>query len=876
MTLTVGTGVATSGTTSNSPAVTLADPTVGACNVLGISANSTSTGIQPQIIVPTGWTLAPLGDAWKTGSPSHEIAVVYRFFQSGDATTIPGGVAIGAAGGGNIAVLPIAFSTGLIDTTTPIATGESQAANSAGPTTNVTSSITLGGLRYVLSGFGNRTGTGSWAAASDGNIHDPILGQIRQPSAASIAMCGTGTTTTSNGGARSLLAPSSTSVNNTFIVAFNPASGGGAAAATASLTLSGGATTAAAAGATGALGLTGSALAPGNNATATLSLTGGAAPSVVAATANASVALTGTATGGTPAQRWVRTQVPMWIGHRDGFASTLGEETLEGYTAAAAQLSTAALEVSVWDTSDGVYVACHDSTTGRVFSGTNYTINSTTWATLSPNGSSTAGRPTTIIGGNPLRRIEEILDAFPGRIFVIENKHGTNEVGLAALLDAHVPGRWIFKGPYNDTANANTAASHSAAPMWLYFYPSQLGSLSSTYSAVSSSGVPIIFGLGDYDSAPVPVQADANTFFAFTTANGIPSWAHILNSTTEKTTADSQATTASTTFNGYMVNAFSAIAPTDANTATASLTLTGNAADRAAAGGSAALAITGNAGASAADTATAALTLAATASAPATGMATGGLALTGAATFSTTTAATLALSSAAGPAAADTATAALTLTAAANAPAAGASAGSLTLSGTGSGTSTGAPNGAGQITLTGTASPSSSPAAASALLSLASTAIGASPAIGSAVISLTGTSSPATRDTSTGTVTLFSSATSSGTGTAAAALALTGNGNPAAADLASATITFTATGAGSSPSVATATLTLGGTATRPGSGTGTALLTLTGSGLGSTIQDPTPAMTGPVTVGFMVGPVTVLPSTAGPITLAMATGPVTI
>lgn len=581
------------GTTATSMNATLASTTVGDLNIIAVSANTTGAAGDPAQSV-TGWTAVPGGSSGKTGSPWHRLSLFYRFYQSGDGTT----AAVTIAALGNIECAAVAYSG--VNSTTPFVSGEVLAQQQPSSSTSwSTGSITTAALRWIISVFGNRT-NGTWSALTDTQRLTGIVA-----SSANIAFeDSNGTVAAGTITARTATFSAATSVGNTVIVALNPAGGssfsGTAAltsgstlggAVTASLTTAGGMTSGSALagqpGTTGSAALTSASTLTGS-ATATVTdgggLTSGSAlTGAVAAIRGAAGGMTSGSTLTGSAQAPIVTQLltggVQWPAHRDGTYATNGEETLEGYAAAAAQYSKAILEISVWDTSDGVYVCSHDQTTGRVFSGANLTITSTAWATLSPNGASTVGRPTTLVGGNPMRRLEEILDAFPTRLFIVENKHGTNQATLSTLLDSHAAGRWMFKGPYNDTANAVIAAGHGA-PMWLYFYPSQLGSLSTSYSAVSSTGVPIVFGLGDYSAAPVPVQSDATTFFTFTAANGIKTWAHILGTSAQKTTADGQASTAGASFNGYMTSSFPTIAPNDSTSAamTSGSTLTGAAA----------------------------------------------------------------------------------------------------------------------------------------------------------------------------------------------------------------------------------------------------------------------------------------------------------
>jgi len=547
-------------TTAASMTATLASTTIGALNVIAVSANTTGTGVDPAQSMPAGWTAVPSATSGKTGTPYHRLSLFYRFYQAGDTNPT---VSIAALG--NIECACVAYSG--VDSTTPFVTGEVLAQpQGASSTSWSTGSITMAAARWVISVFANRT-SGTWSGLTDTQRLTGIVA-----SSANIAYEDTnGTVAAGTVTARTATFSAATSVGNTVIVALNPASGG------ATLT----ANPADAVGVTDAATLaaelvSGDAVGLADGAAVSLTSAGSASPADLLGVTDAvqvvqsrfvtsadSLGITDVVSLQTPIVQQLLSGSIQYAAHRNGTYATYGEETLEGYQAAAAQYSKAILEISVWDTSDGVYVCSHDSTTGRVFSGTNRTINSTTWATFSPNGASTVGRPTTLVGGNPMRRIEEILDALPGRFFIVENKHGTNQAGLAALLDAHAPGHWMFKGPYNDTANAVIAAGHGA-PMWLYFYPSQLSSMATTYAAVSGAGVPIVFGLGDYSTAPVPVQSDASTFWSSLPA-GVMAWAHILGTTTQKATADSQATTAGATFNGYMVSAYPTLAPTDAN-----------------------------------------------------------------------------------------------------------------------------------------------------------------------------------------------------------------------------------------------------------------------------------------------------------------------
>ncbi|MEO7262096.1 MAG: hypothetical protein ABI047_12710, partial [Jatrophihabitantaceae bacterium] len=219
------------------------------------------------------------------------------------------------------------------------------------------------------------------------------------------------------------------------------------------------------------------------------------------------------------------------------------------------------LETSVWQCSTGEYVISHDRTTARVFSGTSLDITTASWSTLSTK--------TTLIGGNPIRRLTDVLGALPARLFVVDNKQDVNHAALIAVLDAQVPGRWMGKATWTAHATWLTACQNAGAPVWAFFYPADVqgatptASMSTVMGSLTKAKSPVVFGLGDYSAAPVPVQSDADTFLGFVISNGLLCWADIINTTTQRANADNQATTAGRPFDGYMTSGFAAVAPTD-------------------------------------------------------------------------------------------------------------------------------------------------------------------------------------------------------------------------------------------------------------------------------------------------------------------------
>jgi hypothetical protein len=146
-----------------------------------------------------------------------------------------------------------------------------------------------------------------------------------------------------------------------------------------------------------------------------------------ARTAEGTLTLTGTATATarllyTP-QPWTVTDMDDWIAqgypvswaHRGGSA-TWSEMTMYAYDRAVAH-GARALEVSVWRSSDGVWIMSHDANLSRV-TGANLAIGSTPAAAM-------LGMPVTApTSGGVIGRLEEVLTAYPDRVLLVDNKSG--------------------------------------------------------------------------------------------------------------------------------------------------------------------------------------------------------------------------------------------------------------------------------------------------------------------------------------------------------------------------------------------------------------------------------------------------------------------
>lgn len=176
----------------------------------------------------------------------------------------------------------------------------------------------------------------------------------------------------------------------------------------------------------------------------------------------------------TPVQAWLRDTVPM-AAHRGGSADW-PEETLYAYGQSAAWSPRLALEVSVWQSSDGVWVCSHDQTTGRVF-GTDYDIPTTPWSTLQSL--------RTTSGNLPIARLDDVLSLYAtgNRVLFIDNKGVQSVAAFFTLLDSYGGNtRFVIKSFQSGTAIA--AQAHSRGYItWGYYFETDVPSLPSTQAS---------------------------------------------------------------------------------------------------------------------------------------------------------------------------------------------------------------------------------------------------------------------------------------------------------------------------------------------------------------------------------------------------------
>jgi len=207
---------------------------------------------------------------------------------------------------------------------------------------------------------------------------------------------------------------------------------------------------------------------------------------------------------------------PFYIAHRGGSAS-YPEETVYGYTQCA-NMMMRALEISVWRSSDGVFVCSHDKNLSRV-TGQNIDIPTTAWSAMSglmvnPVGTDNQGQPP-----RPLARIEDVLSryGFTHSLWV-EDKSGVNGAALLDILDAYGgPSRHVWKaaGPFSKQAIV-TARGYKA---WGYYFVTDFPNFDTSFAPWDFLGL-------DYAMSDAQVQ--------HCVATGKPSVSHIIANTAQR------------------------------------------------------------------------------------------------------------------------------------------------------------------------------------------------------------------------------------------------------------------------------------------------------------------------------------------------------
>lgn len=378
----------------------------------------------------------------------------------------------------------------------------------ASPTTGNTSGIDIAYLQLSAAGS---TGTKAYSTSPAGASDGGVLFAIKAATPAGLS--GTGTLTATS----TPTVPATAALSGTGNLS---ASAGAAPAYSDNATLSGvGAltctvatlniNTAAALSGAGALAAAG---APGSGATAVLSGAGYLSPR-------------------TPVEVW-ESQVELDVAHFGGDVSPAPPGlVLNSYQWSDKWNSWMAFEAPTWQTSDGVWVVCHDQTTGSVFNA-NYDIPSNTWATLSTL--------TSTVGGYPIQRLQDVLAAFPNRVFFVENKGSQSISAWLNLLDTYGGyQRIVIKQYYNNTAVP--AAAHARGyRTWGYYYDADVVNAPTTQQ--------------NWDYLGLEVAA-TGAHWATMLSYGKPVLAHVVASAAQRSTVAAYGA------NGYMASGVEQVIP---------------------------------------------------------------------------------------------------------------------------------------------------------------------------------------------------------------------------------------------------------------------------------------------------------------------------
>lgn len=172
---------------------------------------------------------------------------------------------------------------------------------------------------------------------------------------------------------------------------------------------------------------------------------------------------------GDPLGNWLLRHGALYVAHRGGSA-TYTEHSAYAYQQLDA-LGIIAREVSVWKTTDGVYLASHDRDTSRVFgAGQSIDIPTNTYAAVMA--ATAAG---TTVGGFPMARLTDLIAASPTwTVWFVDNKQGTNISTFLDTLDAYAdaPNRFVIKAVFNSAVPA--AARLRGYRSWGYWYETDL------------------------------------------------------------------------------------------------------------------------------------------------------------------------------------------------------------------------------------------------------------------------------------------------------------------------------------------------------------------------------------------------------------------
>jgi hypothetical protein len=459
--------------------------------VYAIANSQTVAGVRPTFIAPVDsdghtWTLSTDGtnpaNQWKTGTPSIDMVVWERVRVLGDtATSLTPTWGGGTNQQGNAWAGWINIPAGTLDPSTPLPFVVVATPAAANPL--VSGSFTaVGGTNYhVLTISGNRNAE-AWADATDANIHDTRQEQGALTSSACIVFQYSGATSTT-GAARSVTGATATGVNLSIMLGFKAAASSSSSAV--------GMTQVSAMSVTGQSGTTsGVAMAH----TSSMGVTPRVDPSQPVGMAQTS---TMGIVASTPVTRFLGMPPQNRIVAHRFFDNDNVEFTMVALRAAMA-LGVPAVNFDGVLTADGYWMASHDTTTGRVFSGTSQTIATSNWVGNLQN-------LTTITGGLPAQLCSDLISAAktinPDVVFYGENKLGTSYSSWTSMLTANGLTSANFVGKIYGPGASGAVTAYNAAgfvPIWVYGYDADIPTIATWQAYGTQLGMDYLASSSDW------------------------------------------------------------------------------------------------------------------------------------------------------------------------------------------------------------------------------------------------------------------------------------------------------------------------------------------------------------------------------------------
>jgi hypothetical protein len=199
------------------------------------------------------------------------------------------------------------------------------------------------------------------------------------------------------------------------------------------------------------------------------------------------------------------------------------EMTMRAYTNAVWR-GCRALEVSVRRSSDGVWIMSHDATLTRATGG------ASTATITATDSSAMLGAPVTVAAaGGVIGRVEDVLEAWPRMLWVIDNKTGESAADLFAIIKARVP----------DWSNRVIIKIDGAHAVSLFQTARAAGFKTAAYFFGDTTDAKITENMPHVDYPGMDYLAD-QARWDYLIAFGKPIWGHVLPSLAAKVTAETK------------------------------------------------------------------------------------------------------------------------------------------------------------------------------------------------------------------------------------------------------------------------------------------------------------------------------------------------